>query len=430
MRRTISPKCLKEFAQLADQCLHSRPKRRPTMAQVVLGLEYVLALQEKANNALKPARRTIFGNKVPMFVSPSNGESSDGDIRLKSLRYHLDTIHGENHDFRLFDFDTIRVATENFSKSNYILQFRFNFMYKGRLQNGQDIAIAETFSNKFVENHMHEASLLMKCEHKNLVKLLGYCIEGTKVFLIYELVSNTSLYHLIYDPKMCTNLDWNKLYTIILGVASVLAYLHKHAPIRIIHGNVGPRNILLDENFNPKLSDFRFATAINETDCFHVEVIRSTLGYGAPEYFQKGVLSTKADVYNFGVLVLRTLTGRKTSAYSPLVEYLIFHSDCVENASNRDKSIQMVLVPLLIMKHACQPHVTIQGIDHVLMYYLYIMIFKKKNLDVMSSSRGKHFEQMCRVRLRSSDREVIQFLPSPFRKCELSQAHSRSRCNI
>ncbi|KAJ0488409.1 putative protein kinase RLK-Pelle-CrRLK1L-1 family [Helianthus annuus] len=328
IRGRISPKCLKEFAQLAERCLHSHPKHRPTMAQVVVGLEYILALQEKANSALKPAGRTIFGKKIPVFVFTSSGENSDGSISLKSLRYHLDTILGENHIFRRFDFDTIQVATENFSEANRVFQLRFNSMYKGRLQNGQDIAIAESFSNRFIENHMREASILVKCEHENLVKMLGYCFEGTKVFFIYEFATNASLHHLLHDP-MCIQLEWNKLYRIILGVARGLVYLHKHAPIPIIHGNVRPGNILLDESFDPKLSDLRFATAVNETDCVHVNAVSGTLGYGAPEHLIYGVLSTKADVYSLGVLILDTMTGLdqrsyafRSTEYPSLLEYV------------------------------------------------------------------------------------------------------------
>ncbi|XP_076888380.1 putative cysteine-rich receptor-like protein kinase 12 isoform X2 [Bidens hawaiensis] len=141
-----------------------------------------------------------------MFVAPLIGENSDG-----SLRHHLDTIQGENYIFRRFDFNTMRVATENFSRSNKVSdQVRYISMYKGTLQNGQAIAIAETISNRFVE-YMHETSILVKCEHENVIKLLGYCIEGTKVSLVFEFASNASLYHLLHDPR-CTHLDWNILY--------------------------------------------------------------------------------------------------------------------------------------------------------------------------------------------------------------------------
>ncbi|KAK1414176.1 hypothetical protein QVD17_29917 [Tagetes erecta] len=321
LRGRISQRCLKAFTQLANQCLNSHPKHRPTMTQVVAGLEYVLDMQKKANSALKPTNRTIFRKTTLMFVFPSIRENSDGDIRWKSMRHHLDAIQDENHMLRQFDFDTIHVATENFSEENKVPQYRFRSMYKGRLQNGQGIAVGELYSNRFVEDHMQEASILVKCEHENLVKLLGYYIEGTKMFLVYDCVSNGSLHGLLEDPK-CTHLDWNKRYKIIQGVARVLVYLHKHAPTRIIHGNVGRRGILLDDNFVPKLSDFRFATTINETDCIHANVIHGTYGYIAPEYARQGDLSTKVDVYSLGVVILETLIGHRTSFYNHLIQYV------------------------------------------------------------------------------------------------------------
>ncbi|KAJ0701388.1 putative protein kinase RLK-Pelle-DLSV family [Helianthus annuus] len=115
---------------------------------------------------------------------------------------------------------------------------------------------------------MNEASILVKFEHENMIELLGYCINGTKVYLIYDLAPKATLAGLMFDPT-CNLLDWNKRCKIILGVARVLAYLHNHAPIRIIHRDVKPANILLDESFDPKLSCFGTACWINRV-CLRV----------------------------------------------------------------------------------------------------------------------------------------------------------------
>ncbi|KAJ0698006.1 putative protein kinase RLK-Pelle-DLSV family [Helianthus annuus] len=133
---------------------------------------------------------------------------------------------------------------------------------------------------------MNEASILVKFVHENMIELLGYCIDGTKVYLVYDLAPKATLAGLMFDPT-CNLLDWNKRCKIILGVARVLAYLHNHAPIRIIHRDVKPANILLDESSDPKL------------------------GYMAPEYLSASMVSTKADVYSFGALVLGTVTGQR-----------------------------------------------------------------------------------------------------------------------
>ncbi|KAF5778331.1 putative protein kinase RLK-Pelle-CrRLK1L-1 family [Helianthus annuus] len=117
LRGRISFKCVKEFAQLASRCLHSNPKKRPTMSEVVVGLELILAIHEKTNN---PLDRKIFGLRLPAFGFPSIHENSVVGISLTSIESYLYTIGGENHILRRFDFETINVATENFSRSNLL----------------------------------------------------------------------------------------------------------------------------------------------------------------------------------------------------------------------------------------------------------------------------------------------------------------------
>ncbi|KAL7601141.1 hypothetical protein Lser_V15G24246 [Lactuca serriola] len=258
LRERILPKCLKEFARLADRCLNSNPKQRPTMAEVVACLEYVLALQKKATSMTSVHKR------------------------LKSLELYFDTVGGEIRILRRFEFGTISAATENFYDDNKIARCSFGpSMYKGRLRNGQGITIAKPYSNSKYQDYRNEVSLLVKLEHENMIRLLGYSIQGTQVFLVYELAVCASLDGLIFDSK-CTLLDWNKRKKIILGVASVLFYLHQHD---VIHGNVTPGNILLDESLDPKLSDFALARclAINKADRIEMDAIRGTSGYMAPE---------------------------------------------------------------------------------------------------------------------------------------------------
>ncbi|PWA40981.1 serine-threonine/tyrosine-protein kinase catalytic domain-containing protein [Artemisia annua] len=385
IRERISPKCLKEFARIADRCLHTHPKHRPTMAEVVFGLESILASQEKANTTWQPARGvTVFGRNVPMFVFTSNEKNSgimfssrflyliynylqgglvlrhlEGLIRdqgsnlvwfvmareesrnghrntdqersLKFLELHFDSIQGENQIFSRFDFNTINIATTNFSDANKVdagfnsIMYKLlklptaqrGFSFQGRLQNGHDIAISKMtrYRPRVIEQYMNEASILVKLEHDNLVKLVGYCIKGSEVFLIYEFVHHSRLDRLIFDP-MCTLLDRNKRYKIILGIARVLVYLHKQAPIRILHCNIKPGNILLDQSYCPKLSFFWISKLINEADCVHFDDWGAG-GYIAPECHQKCMVSTKCDVYCFGKLVLETISGRRSYEWTP-----------------------------------------------------------------------------------------------------------------
>ncbi|KAM0062213.1 putative protein kinase RLK-Pelle-DLSV family [Helianthus debilis subsp. tardiflorus] len=204
-------------------------------------------------------------------------------------------VGDENHILRQFDFETII----------------------GKLQNGQDIATVGPYPDKLFEDCMNEVSILVKIEHQNLAQLLGWCIEGTNVYLLYDTPHNSAtLDHVLSDHNRAP-FNWDERYRILLGFARALLYLHKHAPIRVLHGDVKARNILLDEGLQPKLHGLYFAVSApnNETDCIEMNSVRGTTGYIAPENVKHGHLSTKTDVFGFGVLVLETIAGSKPASY-------------------------------------------------------------------------------------------------------------------
>ncbi|XP_071716043.1 receptor like protein kinase S.2-like isoform X2 [Rutidosis leptorrhynchoides] len=314
----ISPRCLKEFAQLAVDCSHSYPKHRPTMAQVIVTLEGILALQEKEDDRLQARGMTIFGKKMSTFGFPR--ENSVGVGSLKAVELYLGTIQGENQQLRRFHFDTITTATGQLSATNRIFDRSDGSIYKGTLQTGQDITIFIPYSPLINKQLINEVSILVELKHNNLIELVGYCIERGMVLLVYNFATHANLDRMIHD-RLCTLLDWNKRYQILLGVARALVYLHKQVPAPIIHGDLNPTNIVLDGSFYPKLSNFGVASKIEDTDYSHGDRVRETWGYFAPELCARGCLSTKVDVYSFGVLVLETITGRHVSEIYDLVEY-------------------------------------------------------------------------------------------------------------
>ncbi|XP_071716878.1 uncharacterized protein [Rutidosis leptorrhynchoides] len=322
IRGKISSRCLKEFAQLAVGCLHSHPKQRPTMSQVVFALECILALQEKQDDKLRAGGMTIFGKKIHTFVFQSNKENSVGVEGLNSVELYLSTLQDENQQLRRFHFDTIQVATENFSASNRVSDGGNYSMYKGRLQNGHKITVLSPYYDIMIHKELiiNEVSLLVKLKHKNLIELVGYCIEGDMVYLIYDFALHATLRSTIHDP-VCTLLDWNKRYQILLVIARALVYLHNQAPDPIIHCDVRPGNIALDERFYPKLFKFRETLQIDRTDCTYVDVFWETWEHMAPEYIISGCVSTKVDVYSFGVLVLETITGREAWKILPSIKW-------------------------------------------------------------------------------------------------------------
>ncbi|XP_061983203.1 cysteine-rich receptor-like protein kinase 44 [Populus nigra] len=215
-----------------------------------------------------------------------------------------------------FKFATIKLATNDFSDDNKLGQGGFGAVYKGILADGQAIAVKRlsSSSGQGEVEFKNEVRLLAKLDHRNLVRLLGFCLEGTEKLLIYEFVPNSSLDQFIHDPNKRFILDWEKRYKIIEGIARGILYLHQDSQLRIIHRDLKPSNILLDGKMNAKISDFGMAKLM-KTDQTHdaASRIAGTFGYIAPEYARQRQFSVKSDVFSFGVLVLEIVSGQKPS---------------------------------------------------------------------------------------------------------------------
>ncbi|XP_023738344.3 cysteine-rich receptor-like protein kinase 44 [Lactuca sativa] len=213
-----------------------------------------------------------------------------------------------------YNFSTIKAATYDFSEDNRLGKGGFGAVYKGKLGDGQEIAVKRLArdSGQGDIEFKNEVLLVAKLQHRNLVRLLGFSIEGSERLLIYELLSNASLDQFIFDPTKHTILDWEKRYKIIKGVAKGLLYLHEDSRLMIIHRDLKTSNILLDIEMNPKIADFGMARLFNpEETQGDTNRIVGTYGYMAPEYAMHGQFSVKSDVYSFGVLVLEMVTGQK-----------------------------------------------------------------------------------------------------------------------
>ncbi|GMJ14637.1 hypothetical protein like AT1G11340 [Hibiscus trionum] len=223
-------------------------------------------------------------------------------------------------DLPYFDLSTIAAATNNFSSDNKLGQGGFGPVYKGVLLNGNEIAVKRLskHSGQGVEEFKNEILLIAKLQHRNLVRMLGCCIEDEEKMLIYEFLPNKSLDTIVFDESKRSLLDWKKRFDIICGIARGMLYLHQDSRLRVIHRDLKASNVLLDATMNPKISDFGMARIFGG-DQIEGETKRvvGTYGYMSPEYAMQGHFSTKSDVYSFGILLLEIITGKKISSYFP-----------------------------------------------------------------------------------------------------------------
>ncbi|XP_027910895.1 G-type lectin S-receptor-like serine/threonine-protein kinase At4g27290 isoform X2 [Vigna unguiculata] len=245
------------------------------------------------------------GQDLYIRMSSANSEKSE---KKENIERQLEDL-----DMPLFDLCTITTATNNFSSNNMIGKGGFGPVYKGKLADGQEIAVKRLSrsSGQGITEFITEVKLIAKVQHRNLVKLLGCCIREEKI-LVYEYMVNGSLDSFIFDEQKGKFLDWPMRFQIILGVARGLLYLHQDSRLRIIHRDLKASNVLLDENLNPKISDFGMARAFggDQTEGNTNRVV-GTFGYMAPEYAVHGLFSIKSDVFSFGILLLEIVCGNK-----------------------------------------------------------------------------------------------------------------------
>ncbi|KAG5119356.1 hypothetical protein JHK82_033776 [Glycine max] len=224
----------------------------------------------------------------------------------------------ENIDLPLLDLSTIVIATDNFSINNKIGEGGFGPVYKGRLVSGQEIAVKRLSrgSGQGMTEFKNEVKLIAKLQHRNLVKLLGCCVQEQDRMLVYEYMTNRSLDWLIFDDTKSKLLDWPKRFNIICGIARGLLYLHQDSRLRIIHRDLKASNVLLDDQMIPKISDFGIARIFGgEQTEGNTNRVVGTYGYMAPEYAADGIFSVKTDVFSFGILLLEILSGKRNRGF-------------------------------------------------------------------------------------------------------------------
>ncbi|KAI3862949.1 hypothetical protein MKW92_023271 [Papaver armeniacum] len=268
-------------------------------------------------------------------------------------------ILGDNPDrLRVFKFEELAIATNNFSGDNKLGEGGFGPVYKGKLLDGQEIAVKRLSEGSIqgLEEFKNEVLVILKVQHRNLVKLLGCCIQGEEKMLIYEYLPNKSLDAFLFDSTKRELLDWKTRFQIIEGVSRGVLYLHRDSRLKVIHRDLKASNILLDEFLNPKISDFGMARIFGGNE-HHANTARvvGTFGYMSPEYLLEGRFSEKSDVFSFGVLLLEVVSGQKITHFHhiDLSLSLLGYAWQLWNESK----MELFMDPILLRESACKPEI-------------------------------------------------------------------------
>ncbi|KAL6196345.1 hypothetical protein ACLB2K_031960 [Fragaria x ananassa] len=267
-----------------------------------------------ARKSLKKSIEEYHDTKI--LNSFANISFKTDSSRRKYITDEIAKIGNGNITARIFTYHELCVATQNFHPDNLLGEGGFGRVYKGHLDcTNQVVAVKQLDRNGFQGNRefLVEVLILSLIHAPNLVNLVGYCADGDQRILVYEYMANGSLEdHLLEIPPDKKPLDWETRIKIAAGAAKGLEYLHEQANPPVIYRDFKASNILLDENFNPKLSDFGLAKLGPTGDKTHVSTrVMGTYGYCAPEYALTGQLTTKSDIYSFGVVFLEIITGRR-----------------------------------------------------------------------------------------------------------------------
>ncbi|GKV19290.1 hypothetical protein SLEP1_g29575 [Rubroshorea leprosula] len=325
--RVLNPSCLVRYeiypfynGTSPDSVINpSASGSKPKWIPIAASLSAVLGL----------ALLSSFAFAIWRMRNSREDKENSQEVQLLDLRggnfvneYSNENFHGErvegSQEFPSIQLDIIHAATKHFCDENRLGEGGFGPVYKGTLTDGKEIAVKRLSrtSGQGLLEFKNEVMLIARLQHRNLVRLLGCCMEDNETLLVYEYMPNRSLDVFLFDSSMSVQLDWQRRFSIIIGIARGIMYLHEDSRLRIIHRDLKASNILLDGEMNPKISDFGMARIFggNQTEANTKRVV-GTYGYMAPEYAMEGLFSVKSDIFSFGVLLLEIISGKKNNGF-------------------------------------------------------------------------------------------------------------------
>ncbi|EOY28575.1 Cysteine-rich RLK 10 [Theobroma cacao] len=315
--RVLFPSCnvRYEFYRITEEIKRKKSKWIPLGASlsVTLGLALFSAcgffiwrrrnIQEDKENNQEVQLLDLVGGSI------RNEHSSENFSEEKVSR---------SQEFPSIQFDILHAATNHFCDENKLGEGGFGPVYKGTLADGKEIAVKRLSrtSGQGLLEFKNEVMLIARLQHRNLVRLLGCCLEKNEQLLVYEFMPNRSLDVFLFDSSMAAQLSWLKRFNIIKGIARGIMYLHEDSRLRIIHRDLKVSNVLLDHEMNPKISDFGMARIFDgDQNQANTNRVVGTYGYMAPEYAMEGLFSIKSDVFSFGVLLLEIISGKRNNGF-------------------------------------------------------------------------------------------------------------------